>query len=197
MGKSLFIFTQFYVLNCKKDIAMKRLKFTVFSFTFLLVSIVFETNAQSGPPPMETSHPFWSKVRYGGGIGLNVGNNFTNITLAPSAIYEFNQYFAMGVGVQGSYVKVRSLYDSFIYGGSLISLFTPIPEIQLSAELEQVRVNLDFFDGVKDNFWNTGLFLGAGFRQGNFTAGLRYNVLHNNNRNIYAEAWMPFVRVFF
>lgn len=156
-----------------------------------------QLQAQAGPPNGETPHPFWSNVRYGGGLGLNVGNNFTNITVAPSAIYEFNQYVALGVGVQGSYVKVRSLYDSFIYGGSLISLFTPIPELQLSAELEQVRVNLDFFNGVQDNFWNTGLFIGAGFRQGNFTAGLRYNVLHNNNRNIYAEAWMPFVRVFF
>jgi hypothetical protein len=197
MGKSLIIFTQFYVLNCKNDIVMINLKIPFFCYLFLFITTMLQMHAQSGPPPGETPHPFWSKVRYGGGIGLNVGNNFTNITLAPSAIYEFNQYVALGVGLQGSYVKVRSLYDSFIYGGSLISLFTPIPELQLSAELEQVRVNLDFFDDVKDNFWNTGLFLGAGFRQGNFTAGLRYNVLHNNNRNIYAEAWMPFVRVFF
>lgn len=172
-------------------------KFTLFCCFSAFIFLTFQLNAQVGPPPGETPHPFWSKVRYGGGIGLNVGNNFTNITLAPAAIYEFNNYFAMGAGLQGSYVRVRNLYDSYIYGGSLITLFTPIPELQLSAELEQVRVNLDFFDGFKENFWNTGLFLGAGFRQGNVIAGLRYNVLHQNNRNIYAEAWMPFVRVFF
>lgn len=176
---------------------MKRIKtilyFGVLLFLTVQISIFAQTNTLSPDAP----HPFWNKVRYGGGIGLNVGNNSTNITLAPAAIYEFNNYFAVGVGLQGSYVRVRSLYDSNIYGGSLITLFTPIPELQLSAELEQVRVNLDFFDGFKDNFWNTGLFLGAGFRQGNVIAGLRYNVLHQNNRNIYAEAWMPFVRVFF
>jgi hypothetical protein len=176
---------------------MKRIKTTLYFAVLLFLTVQISLYAQTNTLSSDAPHPFWSKVRYGGGIGLNVGNNFTNITLAPAAIYEFNNYFAMGAGLQGSYVRVRSLYDSYIYGGSLITLFTPIPELQLSAELEQVRVNLDFFDGFKDNFWNTGLFLGAGFRQGNVIAGLRYNVLHQNNRNIYAEAWMPFVRVFF
>lgn len=176
---------------------MKPIKTTLYFAVLLFLTVQISLYAQTNTLSPDTPHPFWSKVRYGGGIGLNVGNNFTNITLAPAAIYEFNNYFAMGMGLQGSYVRVRNLYDSYIYGGSLITLFTPIPELQLSAELEQVRVNLDFFDGFKENFWNTGLFLGAGFRQGNVIAGLRYNVLHQNNRNIYAEAWMPFVRVFF
>ena len=75
---------------------------------------------------------FWNDVQFGGGIGVSVGSDFTDISLAPSAIYNFNEYFAAGVGLQGSFVKVRTRepyydgYKSYIYGGSLIGLFTPI-----------------------------------------------------------------------
>ena len=43
---------------------------------------------------------FWSHVRFGGAVGLNFGNNYTEITLAPSAIYDFNRYFSLGVGLR-------------------------------------------------------------------------------------------------
>ncbi len=41
------------------------------------------------------------------------------------------------------------------------------------------------------------LFVGAGYRNENITIGIRYNVLHKDSDNIYAEAFMPFVRIFF
>ena len=151
----------------------------------------------------ETSMPaeqkdFWRKVQIGGGIGLSFGSGYTNISLAPSAIYNFNQYIALGLGAQYTYVKQKNYYSSNLYGGSLIGLFNPISQIQLSAELEQLRVNIDL-DGSNNNsqdYWNTGLFLGAGYRTGNVTFGARYNVLNDNN-NIYGNAFMPFVRVYF
>jgi hypothetical protein len=31
------------------------------------------------------------------------------------------------------------------------------------------------------NYWNTGLFVGAGYRSGNATIGARYNVLTDKN----------------
>jgi hypothetical protein len=51
------------------------------------------------------------------------------------------------------------------------SPFNPIPEIQLSAELEQLRVNVSGKgqNNFSDNFWNTGLFYSAGYRTGNVT----------------------------
>lgn len=170
---------------------------------FLLVFIFGMENsfAQSEQSVSTTQKSeFWSKVRFGGGFGLALGNNYTDITLAPGAIYDFNQYISLGFGIQGSYVKQKNFFESYIYGASMIVLGNPIPEIQLSAELEQLRVNTTYennFNSVKDNFWNTGLFLGAGYQTNNVTIGLRYNVLHNDNRNVYSEAWMPFVRVYF
>lgn len=146
-------------------------------------------------------YDFWKNVQFGGGFGLSVGSGYTDISIAPSAIYNFNDIFAAGVGLQGSYVKVKDrevTYNSYIYGGSLIGLVTPIEEVQLSVELEELRVNQEFTDfKIKNNFWNTALYLGAGYYTGNVTIGVRYNVLFKKNDLVYSEAFMPFVRVYF
>ena len=138
------------------------------------------------------------KIQIGGGLGLNFGSGFTDVTVAPSVIYNFNPYFAAGVGVQGSYVRVKNFYESYLYGGSLITLFSPIEQIQLSAELEQLRVNTRFSQiDEHDNFWNTALYIGGGYRAQNVTIGVRYNVLYDKDRSVYSEPFMPFVRVYF
>ncbi len=118
--------------------------------------------------------------------------------MAPSAIYDFNRYFSFGVGLRGSYAQEKNYYESWIYGGSLIALSNPIDFLQLSVELEQLRYNVtnEYSITDEDDFWNTGLYLGAGYFTGNVTVGIRYNVLYNSDE-IYAEPWLPFVRVYF
>lgn len=164
---------------------------------FLLISASSFLHAQDAPQRSE----FWKNVQFGGGIGASVGTGFADITVAPAAIYNFNRYVAMGVGLQGSFVKVRDSHEAWIYGGSLLALFSPIEEVQLSAELEQMRVNstlrLQGFEETQSNFWNTALFLGAGYRTGNVTIGVRYNLLFSEDDRVYGDAFMPFVRVFF
>ena len=137
------------------------------------------------------------RVHFGGSLGLSIGSGFTNIVVAPSVIYDVNQYFSAGAGLQGSYVKWQNNFESYIYGASLIGLINPIEQVQLSAELEQLRVNTTYPDNFKDNFWNTALFLGVGYRTDNVTVGVRYNVLYKARNNVYNEAFMPFVRVYF
>lgn len=151
---------------------------------------------------------FWDNVSIGGGIGLNVGNGIFSASISPSAVYNFNQYISAGPGLHFSYQDGRD-FNSTLYGGSFIVLANPIPQIQLSADLEQLRYNIngeDFIALSNGSFvnmpfeksgWNTALFLGAGFRAGPAVLGLRYNVLFNDNDNIYTTAWAPFVRVFF
>ncbi len=186
-------------MNIIKKSAVFCLYFTLFSF---FGSVTAQTSTNQNLQPKQKSE-FWQKVRFGGGLGLNVGSGFTDITIAPSAIYEINEYVATGIGLQGSYIKVRpknnnfANYEAYTYGGSWLVLVNPIQEIQLSAELEQLRVNVNYDDGFSDNFWNTALFVGGGYRTQNVTIGVRYNVLHNSNKNIYSEAFMPFVRVYF
>ncbi|MFY7740078.1 MAG: hypothetical protein ACOVQC_06135 [Flavobacterium sp.] len=150
-------------------------------------------------PNTENKSDFWSDVQFGGGIGLALGSGYSNISISPTAIFNVNQYVSVGAGLQYSFLKQSDFYSSHMYGGSVIALFNPIEEIQLSTELEQLRVNVDL-EGSNSNsadFWNTGLFVGAGYRMDNITIGIRYNVLFNNDKNVYADALMPFVRVFF
>jgi hypothetical protein len=176
----------------------KTLMFTV--FLSLLVSV--NLNAQNILAPSQKQHnPFWENVSFGGGLGLNFGNGFFYGSISPSAIYNFNQYFSAGLGLSYAYLDdKRNDYRLSAYGGSIIALFNPIREIQLSAELEGLQVDQTFLfseGNIKDNYFQEALFLGLGFRTGNVTIGARYNVLYNKNRNIYGSALMPFVRVYF
>jgi hypothetical protein len=169
----------------------------ILNLVFLLISTSVFSQLQT---QNTDKSDFWKNVRFGGGLGIGIGNNFTNITVAPSAIYDVDKTFSIGLGLQGSYVKQKEIYNSYIYGASLITLVNPIHEIQLSAELEQLRVNLTnetFTPNTKDNFWNTAMFLGAGYRAQNVTIGIRYNVLYKDSDMVYTQAWMPFVRVYF
>ncbi|MBD1259643.1 alpha-ketoglutarate decarboxylase [Maribacter polysiphoniae] len=147
----------------------------------------------------KTSNDFWNNVRFGGGIGLGFTNESFNASISPSAIYQVNDQFATGVSLNFNYAKFNE-DKLFAYGGSILSLYNPIPNIQLSGELEQLRINRTYaLDGGnrEDNYWSPALFLGIGYSNQNVTFGLRYDVLYDDDKSIYANALMPFVRVYF
>ena len=171
---------------------MKRSDITKPTILILFV-LIFCTHSSFSQSNSNGSNP----LHFGGTLGLSIGSDFTNIVVAPSVIYDINDYFSAGFGLQGSYVNWKNNFESYIYGASIIGLVNPIEQIQLSAELEQVRVNTVYEDNFKDNFWNTALFLGAGYRTNNVTIGVRYNVLFDKNKSVYNEAFMPFLRVYF
>lgn len=192
-------------------IKINRLRYQILlSMAFVVLGF---SNMQGQINPPKAKSEFWQKVQFGGGLGLSFGSNYTNISVAPGAIYNVNEYFSVGLGVQYSYIDQKARvygsnqtlqYTSNLYGGSVVALFNPIRAIQLSAEIEQLRVNTErkivtnaIVENVNDDFWNTALFLGAGFRTGNVTIGARYNLLFDKNKNVYSEPFMPFVRVYF
>ncbi|MFT5714346.1 MAG: hypothetical protein ACI9WT_000898 [Flavobacterium sp.] len=186
----------------KTELFMRKNQFKWVSKSILVLIISLISNgllAQQQRFPSKSKSDFWNNVQFGGGIGLGIGSGYTDISLAPSAIYNFNEYVALGLGAQYTYVKQRNYYASHLYGGSIIALFNPIKEIQLSAELEELRVNmnLDGSDSSSQDYWNTGLFFGLGYRNGNVTVGARYNVLQDDTKGVYTEAFMPFIRVYF
>ncbi len=146
---------------------------------------------------------FWEHVNFGGGIGLNFGSGYFMFTVSPSAIYNFNEKFSVGLGLSYMNLKEKRYnnYNYNAYGGGLIFFYHPIREIQLSIEPEGTYVVYNFLPTSMgretERFFQEALFLGAGFRTGNITLGARYNVLHNESRNIYGSALLPFVRVYF
>lgn len=175
----------------------------VFNSFFVILTVLFSSNvAAQQKYVIDNSNDFWDKVQFGGGLGLGIGSGYTDISVLPSAIYNVNEIVAVGVGLQFGYLSSKNYYSSFVYGGSLIGLVNPIPEIQLSAELEQVRVNTDYDStpyrpAYSDNFWNTALYLGVGYRTGSVTIGARYDVLYDPDKSLYGSGFMPFVRVYF
>lgn len=139
---------------------------------------------------------FWDNVRFGGGFGLGFGNNTTTVAISPTAIYDFNESYSLGAGIGYQYSK-RGDSKANVFSASVLSLYNPIYEIQLSAEFEQLFVSQSF-GNLNDNFSYPALYIGAAYRIGqNFTLGLRYDVLYNENESIYASAVSPIVRVFF
>lgn len=182
---------------------MGKISFLDLSKSFLIVIALFfceNVIAQYQTIP-QSRNPFWEKVQYGGGIGMSFGSGYTDISLAPSAIYNVNPYLATGLALQFSYVSSKEYYDSAIYGASIITLINPIPQIQFSINLNESRVNNNYQltggGNQSEDFWNTALFLGVGYRTGNVTIGFNYNVLFNANDNVYSDALMPFVRAYF
>lgn len=165
-----------------------------------ILSLFFYSSALAQDNIPAPNQPgFWENVRFGGGFGLNFGAGNFQLALSPSAIYDVNEYLSFGPALNFSY-QSSEFFKSTLYGASAIVLVNPIPVIQLSGELEQLRVNNTFetSDGdIKSNFWNTALFLGGGFRTNNVTIGARYNVLYNNGDGVYADAWQPFIRIYF
>ncbi|WP_246124465.1 alpha-ketoglutarate decarboxylase [Bizionia gelidisalsuginis] len=142
---------------------------------------------------------FWDRVRFGGGLGLSTESGFFSASVSPSAIYEFNPMFGLGVGLSGTYTNRKNFYKATVFGSSLIGLFSPIQELQLSAEFEAFLVTRNFDNPLfkNDQYWYPALFLGVGYRTQNVTVGIRCNVLYNGDKSIYANAWMPFIRVYF
>ncbi|MBZ4036007.1 hypothetical protein K6T82_14630 [Flavobacterium sp. 17A] len=183
---------------------MNKIQFSIDCRYFFVILAVLFSSYTIGQQKyvIDNSNNFWEKVQFGGGLGLGFGSGYTDISVMPSAIYNVNEIVAVGVGLQFGYLNSRNYYESYVYGGSLITLVNPIPEIQLSAELEQVKVDTRYEANINrpafsDSYWNTALYLGAGYRTGNVTIGARYDVLYDPNKSLYGSGFMPFVRVYF
>ncbi len=167
----------------------------LFMISCLFVAGLTELKAQGN----HAHNPFWSQVRFGGAIGVGFGNNSFNFIASPAAIYPVNPYVSLGTNVSFSYARFGE--DRFTaYGAGALAYFTPVRGLQLSSEFEQLRVHRRYqFNAVpvEEDYWLPMLFLGIGYNSGPVTFGVRYDVLYDEDKSIYANAWIPFVRVFF
>jgi hypothetical protein len=180
---------------------MKKKHLLILLRPFFILVILFSfhhLSAQKQTITPGSQNNFWKNVQFGGGLGLSIGSGYTDVTVSPSAIYNINPIVAVGTALHFGYVSSKNNFSSTLYGVSLIGLVNPIPQIQLSVELEEVNVNTEYkYIGVSNNFWNTALYVGAGYRTGNVTVGARFDVLFDENKGYYSNAFMPFVRVYF
>lgn len=163
----------------------------VFLFSLLLVFCVIRLNAQ------DSNNDFWGDVRFGGGFNVGLGSNYTTIAISPSAIYDFSDEFSTGFSLSYLYSKNKTFNTTAnVYGASIISLYNPFDGIQFSGEFEELNINLNN-DFNQNSYWNPALYLGAAYRTGGISLGLRYDVLYKENKSIYSSALTPVFRIYF
>lgn len=167
------------------------------TFFLLLISLsTFSQNStttQTQQPNVKPS--FWSNVRFGGGLGFGFGNRSTTINVSPSAIYDFQNGFAMGLGVGYLYSKVDA-FKSNVISPNLITLYNPAEQIQLSAEFEHLFVNQNLGNASYKNDF-PALYLGVAYRTGWAAFGVRYDVLFDERDSVFTSPFSPIIRIYF
>lgn len=145
-------------------------------------------------------HPFFDKVRFGGGIGINIGSNYSSFSISPSAVYDFSEQFSMGGSITYMYVKQKSTISrtTNVFGGSVLALYRPINYLQISTEYENLKLNSKFNRVDYTSKWQPALYLGIEYVTGNIAMGLRYDVLFDKQENLlYSSAISPIFRIYF
>ncbi|NNC70768.1 MAG: alpha-ketoglutarate decarboxylase [Flavobacteriaceae bacterium] len=165
----------------------------IFIYFFLMASLL--CLAQTDPIPDNQANRFWDHVRFGGGLGLSFGNDITVINVSPSAIYDFQNNFALGIGLGYLYSKNGDFRSNVISPG-LIALYNPANELQLSAEFEQLFVNQKL-GNESFSYDYPALYLGVAYRTGFASFGIRYDALYDERDSIFASPWSPIIRVYF
>ncbi|WP_282073066.1 alpha-ketoglutarate decarboxylase [Polaribacter atrinae] len=157
-------------------------------FLLLFLSTSFTMISQ------EKKVDFWDHVQFGGGLSMSFGSQ-TTIGISPSAIYNFDNGFALGTGLTYVYSKFDDTKTN-VYGASIISLYQiPNIGIQLSGEFEQSYAKRTF-PNDSENTSFPALYLGAAYNTGRFAVGIRYDVLYDD-RSVYSSAISPIVRFYF
>ena len=115
--------------------------------------------------------------------------------ISPSAIYNFDNGFALGTSLGYLYSEIND-FSTTAFSTSLISLYQTNFGIQFSGELEY------YFAKQKDNFGSNNsnfpaLHLGVAYSQNRFAFGIRYDVLYDENKSIFASPISPVIRFYF
>ncbi len=160
----------------------------------LITTVILLTSLMVYSQEDKEKSTFWNNVQFGGGITLNFTNNASVFGIAPSAIYNFNNQFSTGISISYLHTKYKNLSSPYnSYGGSVLALYKPIKEIQISGEYEQTYVA---YNNTSREI--PALFFGAGYTYGrNIAIGLRYDVLYNETKSLYPSALTPFIRIYF
>lgn len=164
----------------------------IFSFFLSSFSVFGQREIDEGNRP-----PLKDRLYYGGNFGMSFGT-ITFIDVSPLVGAMITNRLSGGVGATYQYFDDRRFIGGSrsLYGGRVFGRYNVFPNIFLHTEYESL--NFDLFNPLSERFertWVPGFFLGAGYfapfgsRGGaNFT--FLYNLLHDNRRSPYNEAYV-------
>ena len=143
---------------------------------------------------------FWDNVRFGGNIGLQLGNPI-NILLSPSMAYlpqaDFlDDKLMLGVGATYIYSRVKYAdvnYSSNIYGGRVFGRYLITNNIFGYTEYESLNAP-NYLNVSNDRMWVNSFFVGGGYQQSigersGFTVTVLYNLAWIPTNIIYSSPW--------
>ncbi|WP_209400297.1 hypothetical protein [Pseudozobellia sp. WGM2] len=140
------------------------------------------------------------RLKFGCGFGLSfVGG--TNIGLSPNLMYAVSNKMSIGAGLQGNYTAIKDVQSTTTIGANIIGQYSPTPKLTTLLEFAELNVNTKqetVTGDIKDNFWESILFVGAGLNITNKIAlGVKYNVLYKEDESVYTSPVIPFVNITF
>ncbi|MBC7000042.1 hypothetical protein [Cytophaga sp. FL35] len=140
------------------------------------------------------------KLTFGCGFGLSfVGG--TNIGLSPNLMYAVSDKVSFGAGLQGNYTAIKDVQSTTTFGINLLTQYSPVKKLITLVEFAELNVNTkqETLNGdIKDSFWESILFVGAGLNVTNKIAlGVKYNVLYKEDESVYTSPIIPFVNITF
>jgi len=140
------------------------------------------------------------RIFVGGFLGLQLGTQ-TAINVSPQAGYLISNRFSAGLGATYQLYHDRFFGQSFtthVFGYSLFGRLHIMPRIFAHFEFEQL--NLQFrenrvLDQPGERFWESNVFLGAGYRQPmSERVNLNIMLLYNFNHQSQAYHQNPLFR---
>ncbi|NNF19601.1 MAG: hypothetical protein HKN61_07455 [Flavobacteriaceae bacterium] len=178
---------------------MKKL-FLCIVMLFGLINISQKAHAQVTTVQVVDSTQLEPRLKFGCGFGLSfVGG--TNISLSPNLIYLLSDKVSLGAGIQGSYTSIKDLQKTTTIGGNLIFQYNPAKRLMTLLELTQLNVSTtteEISGDIKDSYWDTALFVGAGLNiTPKISLGAKYNLLYKEDESVYTSPIIPFVNITF
>lgn len=168
--------------------------FMLFSATSIASAQIQMDSIKTVENPVEPA----KNLNFGLGFGLNfVGG--TSISLAPNLTYKLTDQFAIGAGLLFNYTAIKDLQKTTTIGANILGNYYPIPKLLTTIEFTEMHVNRDMIiSNIKDNFWDSALFVGAGYQiTPKISVGGKYNLLYNKDKSVYSSPFVPFVNISF
>lgn len=174
-------------------------------FKFALFAIIFISSGQAYSQSttisvIDSAATVEPKLKFGCGFGLNFLGG-TNITLSPNLLYAVSNKINLGAGIQGSYNSIKDVQKTTTFGINVIGEYLPTRKITTLLEFAQLKVNTTKVEptgDIKNDFWESALFVGAGYNITNkISVGAKYNVLYDDDESVYSSPIIPFVNITF
>jgi len=164
----------------------------------ILVLMAFISVSLLSIHAQDSNNSFANRVHVGGGFNIGLGSGYSTIAISPSVIYDLTPVFSAGINATYLYSKNKSAnQETNVFGGGLIALINPMEGLQFSGEYERLKIKRSFLNISNNDYWNDALYLGAAYRQGNISIGLRYDVMYDKVTSIYPSALSPIFRIYF